>query len=156
VMFNEDVHVQLVWDTPSDANQLDELGTDLDLHLLHPNGRWNDGMWDCFWQNQTPSWGAPGGEDDPSLDIDDVDGAGPENINMSSPERDKTYRVGVHYFADQAFGRSFATLRVYIRGQLVQEMRRKALDNEQFWRPLDIVWPSGQIVVRDEVFQTIP
>jgi hypothetical protein len=153
---HEDVHVQLVWDTPGDRDQLDQVGTDVDLHLKHEVGSWNDGRWDCFWQNLRPEWGAPGPDDDPSLDIDDVDGSGPENINMTGMESGRTYSVGVHYFAAQGFGRSFATVRLYVRGELVQELRRKPLDDQEFWHVLDIRWPSREIVVRDAVFPTIP
>lgn len=153
---HEDIHVQLVWDTPADADQLDMLGSDLDLHMMNGRGRWNDPRWDCFWQNLSPEWGAPGAEDNPSLDIDDVDGLGPENINLSNPGQGESYQVGVHYFAAQGFGRSFATVRVYIRGELSQELRRKPIEDQGFWRVLDIQWPSRQIVVWDEMFSTIP
>jgi hypothetical protein len=103
----------------------------------------------------TPDWGQPGPNDDPRLDIDDVNGWGPENINFSNPES-RTYSVGVHYFSDNGFGQSFVTVRVYIRGELVQELRRKRMVDQQFWHVLDIAWPSAELITQDRMYGTIP
>src|SRR5690606_29907608 len=84
----EGLRVEIFWDTN---------GTDMDTHLLHPNARtWNSNL-DCYYGNCIGglSWSDPGRADDPSLDIDDVDGFGPENINIMTPAAG-TYRVGVH------------------------------------------------------------
>ena len=85
------LHVRLAWDTDL---------TDVDLHLLSPGGQ----MWtcegDCYFANGNPNWGDPNRfEDDPFLDVDDVDGFGPENINLEDPAPG-TYRVIVHYWDD--------------------------------------------------------
>lgn len=153
---DEDIHVQLVWDTPDDANQFDNLGTDLDLHFVNPKGGWNSRPWDCFWQNIEPNWGEVKRTDDnPSLDIDDVDGWGPENINLNNPEREVLYRVGVHYFSAHGLGESFATVRVYAGGLLVSEMKRKRLIDQQFWHALNIEWPSGRVVEVNQVLDSI-
>ena len=39
-------------------------------------------LFDCFWFNAHPNWGSfdPSVDDDPGLDRDDTDGAGPENL----------------------------------------------------------------------------
>lgn len=143
---DEDIHVQLVWDTPSDPNQSDTTGTDLDLHYLHPSGRWNNAPYDIFWRNRTADWGAPGPSDDPSLDIDDTDGAGPENINHNNPQSGLVYSVGVYYYADKGFGPSYATLRIYIQGTQRYEYRNEYLAKTSiFWHAAAIAWPSGQI-----------
>lgn len=39
---------------------------------------------------------------DPRLDLDDVEGYGPENINVRRPDAD-TYRIGVHYYDRDGF-----------------------------------------------------
>ncbi len=117
---SEDIHLQLVWDTPEDMDQTDSDGTDLDLHLRHPNATDWEGDLNCYFANPNPDWGESGSAmDDPSLDIDDTDGAGPENINLDNPEltssfgmdRDgdgapdgKPYLVGVHYYRSDSYG----------------------------------------------------
>ena len=108
---DEMLHIELTWDTPSDRDQTDDEGTDIDLHLLHPEAQgWaqSDGL-DCHYQNQSPDWGRRGDpRDDPTLDIDDVNGAGPENINLKQPEllgRSRPgYRVGAHYYSAEYAG----------------------------------------------------
>ena len=154
---DEDIHIQLVWDTPNDPEQLDSLGTDVDLHLLRSGGIWNSSPWDCFWQNLEPDWGRRGdGSDDPSLDIDDVDGWGPENINLNNPEPGLDYHVGVHYFSDQGYGTSYATVRLYLGGQLVDEQRRRRMTDQQFWHVLDVSWPSREVTIQNAGYPTFP
>lgn len=63
VVPEEAVHIELIWDTPGDADQTDEgpvAGADMDLHLAHPlasgadldcDGKpdpWFDTNFDCF------------------------------------------------------------------------------------------------------------
>lgn len=148
VIPDEDIHLQLVWNTPQDNNQTDNNGSDVDLHFLHPNadGEWNFAPWDCFWRNMEPDWGEQGDRsDNPSLDIDDVNGAGPENINLNNPEVGATYQVGVYYYADHNYGKSYVTTRIFIGGQLFMEMTGKEMSNQQFWHVASIDWPSGRI-----------
>ena len=155
---NEDIHVQLVWSTPADGDPTDTSGADLDLHYLHPNGKWNEGPWDIFWHNKTGDWGAPNDKsDDPSLDIDDTDGAGPENVNHDNPEMGKTYSVGVYYYDDNGFGPSYATVRIYIDSQLKKEFQKKYLKSTfDFWKVALVEWPSKSIYKRDKKFQGFP
>ncbi|MFB6263037.1 MAG: choice-of-anchor D domain-containing protein [Bradymonadaceae bacterium] len=100
----EDIHLQLVWDTPQDTDQTDSTGADLDLHYLNPSpsdATWNKAPWDIYWDNKTSDWGQKNlPDDDPSLDIDDTDGAGPENINHDNPQSGKSYAMGVYYYDD--------------------------------------------------------
>ena len=160
---DEDIHVQLVWDTPNDSNQNDAFGTDVDLHLLHPNGHWNDAPWDCFWSNKVPDWGMPRGfgandgyADDPSLDIDDIDGWGPENINLDNPESGIDYEVGVHYYSDDGMGISYATVRIYIGGTLFAEYPRQRLSHNQVWHVATIEWPGGLVRAHGQVYDYFP
>lgn len=159
---NEDIHVQLVWDTPGDPNQTDSgvgRGTDLDLHVLNPNraATWNASPWDCYWLNVSPNWGSnSSSNDDPSLDIDDTDGAGPENINLNNPE-DLAYRVGVYYFDDHGYGPSYATIRIYLRSTLVFQYRDKYLERTgQFWEVGTIDWSGGAVSSIDRVTNSFP
>ncbi len=156
---DQDIHIQLVWHTPNDPDQTDANGADLDIHLLHPNGNfhWNLPPWDCFWQNMAPDWGQQGdATDDPSLDIDDIDGAGPENINLDNPESGATYHVGVYYFSDHNYGTSYATVRLYLGGQLAFEQDRKRMTSQEFWHAADIAWPSGHITKIDRLYRSFP
>ena len=156
-----DVHVQLVWDTPGDPDQDDEgfaAGADLDLHVLHPLGDWFDLPFDCFYGNPNPDWARPGrGDDDPSLDRDDTDGAGPENINLSQPEQGRVYRVGVHYFNDHGYGPTMATVRLFVQGRLAMELANRRLPaTDAFWDVLTITWPGGAVHTVDRVVGQAP
>jgi hypothetical protein len=159
---DEDIHVQLVWDTPGDPDQTDQEGSDVDLHFLHPNGvGWQISPLDCYYANANPDWGVRGRpDDDPSLDIDDVNGAGPENLNLNNPE-DTTalgnfYRVGVHYYRAENFlsggtyGFSDVTIRVYLGGQLEweNEVPKRMQTTNQFWEVAQIVWTANEKRVR--------
>ncbi len=152
---DEDIHVQLVWHTPADPDERDDFGSDLDLHFVHPRGRWNFEPWDCHWQNTAPNWGAPGPGDDPGLDIDDTTGAGPENINLTNPEPVE-YEIGVFYYDDASFGRSDVTIRVFLGGRLVYEHLDRELRDQQFWHAATVDW--GELEVRDvdNVFRGFP
>lgn len=145
---NEDIHIQLVWDTD---------GTDVDLHFLHPNGRWNASPYDCHWLNREPNWGSlNANNDNPSLDIDDVDGFGPENINLDNPES-VNYRVGVHYYSDHFLGASNITVRIWVSSVLAFEFRNKFMTDGQFWDTATVDWgPSPQVNQIDAMFPDFP
>ena len=158
---DEDIHVQLVWDTPADPDQTDEgfaAGSDMDIHVLHPLGDWFDLPHDCFYGNPNPDWARPANpSDDPSLDRDDTDGAGPENINLDNPENNRVYRVGVHYFNDHGYGASFTTLRVFVQGILRFELANKRMPaTDYFWDVASIAWPGGNIQQIDNLMAAAP
>jgi hypothetical protein len=164
VVPDDALHIELLWSTPGDTIRSDhgfDVGTDLDLHLVHPfaagidvtgdgaRDGYFDVPFDCFWSNTEPVWGgADGGAADPRLDRDDTDGRGPENMNIDSPQAGLTYRVGVHYWDDYGFGPSFATLRVYVYGNLVYEATEVRLVKADLWDAVTIEWPSGNVTGR--------
>jgi hypothetical protein len=170
VIPDEAIHIELLWHTPEDLDETDtgpEAGSDLDLHFLHPwaagpdldgDGAadgWFDIPFDCFWFNAHPNWGSydPAINDDPGLDRDDTDGAGPENINLDIPEN-VLYRVGVHYWNDHGYGASYATVRVYIYAQLVFEVQDVMLIDSDMWEVCSVEWPSGKVqVITDDAGQ---
>ena len=83
----------------------------------------------------------------------DDDGAGPAQIKIDAPEH-VTYLVGVHYWDDHGFGPSYATVRVYIFGELVFEVADVMLVDLGMWEVATIEWPSGKVhVVTDDVGQ---
>jgi len=154
----EKLHVQLTWDTPGDADQTDDFGTDVDLHLRHPNssGWFQLDDLDCHYQNTQPDWGRQGDhEDDPSLDIDDVNGAGPENINLARPENTGAYpmgyQVGVHYFSAEGIDsfdtsatlESHARVRIFIDGRVAFEGQRTLRQTDDFWHVGQIQFDGG-------------
>ena len=162
------IHVELLWYTPEDPDETDEgpeAGSDLDLHLIHPwaggpdidgDGQpdgWFDQPFDCFWFNAHPQWGSfdPAMDDDPSLDRDDTDGAGPENINLCGMPEDALYRVGVHYWNDHGYGASYATVRIYIFSELVFEVSDVKLMPCDMWEVATIEWPSGKVKLVTEL-----
>jgi hypothetical protein len=147
------LHVELLWTTPGDDDETDQgptAGADLDLHVVHPDAPadasapdhdedgapdpWFDPALDCFWFNPHPDWGTLGlPDDDPRLDRDDTDGAGPENFNLYEPEEGAVYRVAVHAWNDHGFGASFATVRVYFAGELAWEAADVELASQDLW-----------------------
>ena len=166
VISHEAIHVELLWTTPGDPDETDTgpfSGSDVDLHFLHPNAPSSptaddldgDGLpdpyfdqpFDCFWLNPHPDWGAYGDEigDNPGLDRDDTDGAGPENINLEVPEDDHVYTVAAHYWNDHGYGAAFATVRVYIHERLAYEVQNVRLINEDMWCVAHVHWPSGEV-----------
>jgi hypothetical protein len=99
---------QLTWDTGP-------TGSDIDLHLVKPGGTTNDGLTDCYYANCTPfdnplDWGATGSAGNPSLDVDNVEGYGPENITLSGAEAG-TYRVIVRNY--DGVLNTHATVKIY-------------------------------------------
>ncbi len=111
----QDISIELDWDSDN---------CDVDSHLIRlpPDRMWCDN--DCFFSNRNPDWGAQGDwEDDPFLDTDDVDGYGPEHVNLQRAES-LTYKYVIHYWRD-SYDNSMstdtnATVKLYIRGTLVQ------------------------------------
>ncbi|MBI5609321.1 MAG: choice-of-anchor D domain-containing protein [Deltaproteobacteria bacterium] len=170
------LHVELLWDTPADTNKGDtgeNAGTDLDLHFVHPkayDGKlctgtgtgacqpdldkdgltdpWFNGVYDAYWYNTWPSWGNPAdGQDNPSLDRDDVDGWGPENLNVVAPEDNTLYGVGVHYWSNNGFfpDTTTATVNLYISGTLKGSYVQQMVECDLWW-VMQIKWASGDLV----------
>ena len=155
VTSSDAIHVELLWRTPGDINESDtggdqiyfSVGSDVDLHFLHPKayGAYFDRAYDCYWNNPKPEWGVFSPQDNPRLDRDDTDGAGPENLNVEKPEQNVRYQVGVHYWNDWGYGNAFTTVRVYIYGVLRDQWENVELRNDDMWDTHYIDWPSGAV-----------
>ena len=174
------IHVQLVWRTPEDSDETDRRGADLDLHLLHPNAdNWFSAPYDCYFANPVPDWGQlENPADDPGLDIDDINGAGPENVNLGDPENTDAlgapYLVGVHYYKSTdrldgfEYGASWAKVRIFINGELSWDYtdenddgttdpgEREMATEDSFWDVAQITWPEGRVVKRDRYYNQRP
>lgn len=163
VIPEEAIHVELLWHTPADPDEADTgpaAGADLDLHFAHyiatgPDqdcdakaDPWFSNPFDTFWFNPNPPWGSSDKQvpDDPSLDLDDTDGSGPENLNLSAPEgtlaKPAFYHVGVHYWNDHGYGMSEATVNIYIFGMLVLQVDKVAMNVLDMWYVGKIHWPN--------------
>lgn len=172
---SDSLHAELLWHTPGDKDETDTgagAGSDLDIHLAHQLAGqpdidcdgdpdpWFDNTFDCYWHNPTPGWGiASTTQQSGKLDLDDTDGAGPENVSVPQPEGNAndlhTYSLGVHYWNDHGMGHSWAIVRVYVLGTLAAEYNQphpgepagdgaemKALD---MWYVGKINWPNDAV-----------
>lgn len=177
VVPDDKLHVELTWDTPADALKTDigdkdgklpdgkYAGADMDLHLAHPDAidqpgqvdldkdgvpePWNASCYDCFVLNTLPQWGDPSDyDDDATLDRDDKDGWGPENINLALPEKGLQYYVGVYYWSANGFGKSTPTVRIYLDG-LASAFAVKtgpALAQGELWCAGRVSWGANAVV----------
>lgn len=113
---------------------------DIDIHLVRAGGTTfsND---DCYYANLSPDWGTPGDQsDNPFLDVDDLDGYGPETINLGS-SAPGSYEVWVHYYSSDAFDRpTEASVEVYIAGTLAGTFRRPGFMCNQLWHVGTVQW----------------
>ena len=165
VLPKDAIHVELLWHTPGDPDETDEgpeAGADMDLHFVHQYAKsgpdldndgapdpWFDQPFDSFWFNPHPNWGNldPTANDDPHLDRDDTDGAGPENLNMAEPEMGATYRIGAHYWHDHGYGGSLATVRIYILQELVYEAADVPMNSLDLWDVATIEWTEAGVII---------
>jgi uncharacterized protein YfaP (DUF2135 family) len=147
------IHIQLVWDSPS---------TDVDLHLLRENPAGSYTSWsdnDCYYGDCK----APDGLDtkwfpalpdaNPTLDVDDLDGYGPENINIDTPA-DGKYMVAVHFYSDSQSEGGVAILRLYLFGNLHSEYIAEIAYHD-WWQVAVIEWPSRTVTAIDEVTSSV-
>lgn len=148
---DEEIYVEVVWDTPNDSDQTDSSGADLDLHYLNPQGNWNEDPWDIYWDNKSADWGTNSSNDDPQMVAVDDDGAGPEAVAHSNPVSGNQYTVGVYYYDESGFGTSYATTRLYLNAQQSAEYVDEPLEQFWFWKVALIEWPTGNILPRNTI-----
>ncbi|NOZ86900.1 MAG: hypothetical protein GXP49_11645 [Deltaproteobacteria bacterium] len=129
---------QLVWDHPK---------TDVDLHYIRSGAKYGDTTatnpgGDCHYFNPHPDYCKAGDKsDDPSLDIDDVEGYGPENIGHTHP-CDDTYRIWVTYYEDYSLGSTMAKVRVFIKGVQQNEQTHILEKRNCHWLVGTVKWSN--------------
>ena len=97
-----DIWIQLTWGTDQ---------TDVDLHVWNPNN-----INHTYWAQRTGIVGYTGGIPGAELDVDDVDGYGPEHFTMQSAQAGD-YVVKVRYYsAHGVTAKTTATVRISIAG----------------------------------------
>lgn len=143
----EAIAIELTWDNPTDPDQADAEGSDVDLHFVKMPAPWFDPVYDAYYANETPVWNP----ENPSLDIDDTDGVGPETLQLDNPDDCQWYAVGVHYFREQ-WGTAWPTVRIFINGRLVDEIVNQPLfSTDDFWDVARIHWPTGTVQRVNEI-----
>jgi hypothetical protein len=127
---------QLTWDTGP-------TGSDIDLHLIRPGGTMFDdvGLTDCYYYTckhalvpQGLDWGAAGAAGNPSLDVDNVEGYGPENITITSGAETGNFPVIIDNYDDVLS--THATVKLYFNDVEVARYTSDVLDysaNHEFW-----------------------
>ncbi|MFW6049968.1 MAG: PKD domain-containing protein [Myxococcota bacterium] len=162
----EGLRVEIYWNGPPDRSCGTPRvpgcdATDVDVHLLRPGREaWFDDDGDCYWfncnamQGHRLNWFTPAREDDPRLDLDDVEGFGPENINIDEPAAG-VYRVGVDFWDGDGSTTADVVVNIYCSagssepvasfGPVTLRDRRSgppAADND-FWRVADVEVRDG-------------
>lgn len=136
---DDDLAVKLLWNNKN---------SDIDLHLIRPDGEFGDLTSDCYYWNcspqysgERPDWGVEGEtKDDPFLDIDNTDGIGPETVTINKPDNG-IYTVTIHAY-DTSKGPSTAVVKAYAHG--VEEKSASMLMNKT-----DTCWDVFKIEVSD-------
>jgi hypothetical protein len=148
--------------TPCDAS-------DVDLHLLHPTATSWFSNQDCYYANCNATsgavleWDSPGPADNPRLDLDDVEGYGPENININEPVIGHEYIAGVHYYYAEGWGPAQVYVKIYCASTsgecesgppvefgpvTLHDPTADSMDDNEFWRVAAITWNGFTCSVR--------
>lgn len=119
---NNTYHVRITWDKDN---------TDVDLHFS-----WKGS--DCYFGNPRPQWVSSATS--PTLDVDDTNGFGPENITIDALPGSGTYRIWVDYWSDHEKGPTTVYATITKEGQSIFSNSRTMSDGEN-WTLLEFTIP---------------
>ena len=138
------IHLEMSWDTSE---------TDIDLHLVNGDpSLFFDNNEDACYCNPNPDWGTSASTDDPTLDLDDVLGFGPENINIEEPA-DGDYWVMVHFFDGNEA--SNVKVKLYLDGTFDSEYDA-VMERNEVWQLGYVRWPDRVFVEDETMMETAP
>ncbi|MFH1808878.1 MAG: hypothetical protein ABIJ09_09035 [Pseudomonadota bacterium] len=133
------VQIILTWDN----------GFDLDLHLFHAGTAAFSTTDDCYYATRANlDWAPTGPDNNPILDIDDLDGFGPE-ITLLPQAISGSYSVGVHLYDRKNLTTTATfTVAVLVDGREVRRITGHADTCDQFFTVLDLqVLSNGAQVI---------
>lgn len=134
----QDLWVEMFWEHDGD---------DMDLHLVQGQAPLESEL-DCYFANCVGTGiplGVEGAADDAFLDLDDVPGVGPENINIASPSPG-SYRVVVHDYPGSTYTRSNrVTVRIMLDGVVAWEGSKDIGGEDTYTDFARIWWPEGTV-----------
>ena len=120
--------------------------TDVDLHLVDESagGSFFTQPLDCYFQNKTPDWGVAGSSaDDPVLPFDQDQGYGPEVIGIQTPVAGNSYHVFAHYYCDDGFGGTQATVKLFSHGVVAAEAHAMLVRTGDLWDVARVVFSTS-------------
>ncbi len=141
-----DLRVTLSWDN---------LGTDMELHLIRAGGHINQAPDDCTWYtcvSTQPMWGVDAMHN-PRKDVDNTGYYGPENIFLDSAP-DGTYNILVEYWGGGT--PSTNNVDVTIRERTVATLTRTALPVHWVWNVGSVTFPAGTFTPVDTLTDCAP
>ena len=136
-----------------------EAGDDMDLHLLAPGGELTTDT-DCYYLNckafdgeSSLDWGEEGvAEDNPTLNIDDITGTGPEVISLPEPAPG-AYTIVVHDFPGSPIeDGNEVSVRVFLDGELEVSDTRIMTGEDIYLAFTEITVPEdedGELIIRE-------
>ncbi len=171
------IAVQLRWHNAIDADEDDQNGSDVDLHMRRPGTKWKaygasaslQPRLSCSAQNRQPDWGPTGPEGNPVLAKDDTDGGGPEGIRLQLPEITSEiggpYEVGAYYYrgdtyvdTDNYWGEAQTTMTVFIKGELAGTFTGTLASTGAWWIGAAIDWDgeNGTVQALNRTYASTP
>ncbi|MBI2375584.1 MAG: hypothetical protein HYV07_16435 [Deltaproteobacteria bacterium] len=118
----------------------DRADTDLDLHLVRPRAPAGS-VGDCYFDNPSPDWGAPGPSGDPELELS----AAGELITMGAPESG-VYTILVRVVATSPQGGTAARVRLEMGSVEAAVLDTIIPASATSWDVATLSWPTGTFV----------